>query len=108
MARTHHRAYPFSAWAGAQPGDWIYWQAKRDIRESALAPYLNRSGPEVCRCPSDDVESHWVIYGAINDVPQPYRYSYIFNARFDVRYGHVDFVTREFTWDYRNCIPEWK
>src|SRR4051812_18489104 len=33
--------YPFHAdIGGAHPEDWIWWQASRDVRKSAVAPYV--------------------------------------------------------------------
>lgn len=84
----NRQAYPFSAWVGGRPEDWIHWQVERDLRDSALARYLNAPGPELFRCPSDDVDAHRVVWGTSNGTPQPYRYSYIFNARFSERMGH--------------------
>jgi prepilin-type processing-associated H-X9-DG protein len=187
----NNQTYPGDAFSPPHPLDWIYWQGHRDIRESAIAPYLNRPGPEAYRCPSDDVEAHWRMLGSSNGDPDVYRYSYIFNFQFSLRNpsagptrtryvprasekllliendeataisgrwdagvqymgestwqdllgtrhdpkrwkgsfgnsyppygpdrpdrldrgnaafvdGHVDYVTREFTWDWRNCIP---
>lgn len=81
----NRQRYPRAAWVGASPEDWIYWQVERDLGESAIARYLNRPGPEVFRCPSDDVDAHWWIYNSPNHTPQTYRYSYIFNALFAQR-----------------------
>jgi prepilin-type N-terminal cleavage/methylation domain-containing protein/prepilin-type processing-associated H-X9-DG protein len=186
----NRQTYPQSAWSIPTKEDWIYWQAERDLAESAVARYLNGPRPELFRCPSDDPDTHWVIYGTSGILPpQTYRYSYIMNMRFTERGmfgrggssvclraseklllieadertvgtgrwdagviymdtqpieellgnrhdprrhtdfpngyppygpdrpdrldrgnaafvdGHVDYVTREFTWDWRNCIP---
>jgi len=74
----NRQTYPAAAWIGTgTPDDWIHWQPGRDLRDSAIARYLNSPGPEVFRCPSDDAEAHAVRYGF-----DPYRYSYNFNARF--------------------------
>ena len=75
----NRQRYPTDAWVAGRKEDWIYWQAERDLRDSPIGRYLNRPGPEVYRCPSDDVESHKIHLTTPNWTPQPYRYSYIFN-----------------------------
>lgn len=77
----NRQRYPAAAWVTARPEGWIHWQAERDLRESAIARYLSGPGPELFRCPSDDVETRQVIFGSPVLPPQPYRYSYIFNAQ---------------------------
>ena len=82
----NRQAYPQSSWSIPTKEDWVYWQAERDLAESAVARYLNGPGPELFRCPSDDVDSHWVIYGTSGILPpQTYRYSYLMNMRFAER-----------------------
>jgi prepilin-type N-terminal cleavage/methylation domain-containing protein/prepilin-type processing-associated H-X9-DG protein len=77
---ANRRSYPGPAWAVPADDDWVYWQAEREFGDGLIARYLNH--PEVFRCPSDGVDAHWVIYGTPIGVPQPYRYSYIFNVWF--------------------------
>ena len=188
----NRQQFPAAGWGGPVPHDWIHWQRDRDLRESAVARYLNDAGPDVFRCPSDDIDSHCRALGSVGGVPDTYRYSYIFNHWFAERNllsygggggkyvrrsseklllieadeatvisgrweagmqymqnegrqdllgirhdpsrwrgsfaggyppygpgrpdrtsrgngafldGHVDYVTREYTWDWRNCTP---
>jgi len=58
--------------------DWIYWQASRDWRQSALGPFLG--GPTgfnqaVLRCPTDELDRR------VRNVSDPYLYSYTLNGR---------------------------
>jgi len=58
--------------------DWIYWQASRDWRQSALGPFLG--GPtgfnqEVLRCPTDELDRR------VRGTTDPYLYSYTLNGR---------------------------
>ena len=65
-----------------RPTDWIYWQAGRDVNESAVAPYLAARGDAlraVLRCPSDDPPPRQVPSG----YPDPYNYSYQMNYLLD-------------------------
>jgi prepilin-type N-terminal cleavage/methylation domain-containing protein/prepilin-type processing-associated H-X9-DG protein len=77
----NRQRYPAAGWVTVRPDDWIYWHAERDLRESAIARYLSGPGPELFRCPSDDVHTRRTIFGSPVFPPQPYPYSYIFNAR---------------------------
>src|SRR3954468_12162584 len=81
--RDNGQRYPNSAHVGAQPEDWIYWQSSRELGDSPIARYLNTGDPEGFRCPSDDVDSHRVWFTTPKAPPEPYRYSYIFNMRFN-------------------------
>src|SRR5947208_3669373 len=59
--------------------NWIFWEdsgpRKRDIEESAIAPYLSRPmNKDVLRCPSDDAENHAKYFDP------PYKFSYVFNS----------------------------
>lgn len=61
------------------PEDWIHWEEesarKRDLDQSAIAPYLGRPvSKQVLRCPGDDVEAHPTVFGIA------YKFSYVFNA----------------------------
>lgn len=60
------------------PEDWIYWQSYRDLKQSALSPYMTMS-VGVLRCPSDNIDAHLHPqtgpYG-------PYNYSYALNQFF--------------------------
>jgi general secretion pathway protein G len=74
------RATPrYNAQAEARE-DWIYSEevggAKRDISDSAIAPYLGNApiNKEFFRCPSDDWANH-----QLNDATEPYHYSYSMN-----------------------------
>jgi prepilin-type N-terminal cleavage/methylation domain-containing protein/prepilin-type processing-associated H-X9-DG protein len=74
--------YPRDAHVGAEESDWIYWQASRNLADSPIARYLNATGPDVFRCPSDDLDAHRVWFYEPDDPPEPYLYSYLFNNRF--------------------------
>lgn len=59
------------------PHDWIKWRAGRNVKDSALAPYL-ANFPAVITCPSDDTEprvTNWWFGG------NAYRFSYSINCR---------------------------
>ena len=61
------------------PQDWIHWNWGRDVRESAVAPYLGRSGvPNLFVCPADDVDSRLRDLGKFS-TEGVYRYSYSMN-----------------------------
>ncbi|MEX2381534.1 MAG: type II secretion system protein [Opitutales bacterium] len=58
------------------PTDWIYWHAGRDIRDSAIVPYMGDNfTPEVYRCPGDP------NLGQDNPLAgrNPYNYSFSMN-----------------------------
>ena len=63
-------------WIG-RAEDWIVWRGKQvdDPLEGAIVKYMNNPGPEVMRCPSDDV-----ITRAVNDPLGSYFYSYQMNS----------------------------
>jgi prepilin-type N-terminal cleavage/methylation domain-containing protein/prepilin-type processing-associated H-X9-DG protein len=69
-----------------RPEDWVHWESGRDLRDSAIAPYMAALG-EALLCPSDDPQvrpSTFVLPG------QQYRFSYSFNYRYwDVPVGRV-------------------
>jgi prepilin-type N-terminal cleavage/methylation domain-containing protein/prepilin-type processing-associated H-X9-DG protein len=74
--------YPAQATSNVafRPDDWIFWQTGRDLEDSAIAPYLGHN-PEVFRCPSDEVDHRQRIGNGVDGAtPDPYRYSYTFNA----------------------------
>jgi prepilin-type N-terminal cleavage/methylation domain-containing protein/prepilin-type processing-associated H-X9-DG protein len=77
----HRQAYPGAAHNDSgRPDDWIYWQSHRDLRESAIGPYLGGANPESFRCPGDDVDTHsWISLGVDGKTREVYRYSYTFN-----------------------------
>jgi prepilin-type N-terminal cleavage/methylation domain-containing protein/prepilin-type processing-associated H-X9-DG protein len=69
--------YPFHAdIGGMNKEDWIYWQAARDPKESAIAKYMGDFKADVFRCPSDDVQHRPRI------LTERYVYSYSFNLLF--------------------------
>jgi prepilin-type N-terminal cleavage/methylation domain-containing protein/prepilin-type processing-associated H-X9-DG protein len=69
--------YPFHADIGGMyPEDWIFWQASRDLKESALYRHVGSSDPEVFRCPSDDPLNRPRV------LTEPYRYTYTLNYLF--------------------------
>ena len=69
--------YPFHAdIGGINREDWIYWQAGRDISESAVARHVGSADRAVFRCPSDDPLNRPRV------LTEPYRYSYTFNYLF--------------------------
>jgi prepilin-type processing-associated H-X9-DG protein len=69
--------FPFHAdIGGMNKEDWIYWQASRDPRESAIAKYIGDFKADVFRCPSDDIQSRPRI------LTERYVYSYTFNFLF--------------------------
>jgi len=81
-ANDNRQRYPAPATSGAafRPEDWIHWQSGRDLRESALARYLNGAHPDVFRCPSDDVDARARNgFGIDGGTIDPYRFSYTFN-----------------------------
>jgi prepilin-type N-terminal cleavage/methylation domain-containing protein/prepilin-type processing-associated H-X9-DG protein len=55
---------------GPQPEDWIWWHPGRDIRQSAIVPYIAGFNDQLFRCPQDS--------GA--RPPADYPYSYSFNS----------------------------
>jgi hypothetical protein len=61
--------------------DWIWWEANRNIDDSAIARYLGASGDQfkkLLRCPSDTFEGRKPAI-AIAAGQGPYLYSYAFN-----------------------------
>jgi len=69
--------YPFHADIGGMyPEDWIFWQASRDLKDSALYRHVGSSDPEVFRCPSDDPLNRPRV------LTEPYRYTYTLNYLF--------------------------
>jgi prepilin-type N-terminal cleavage/methylation domain-containing protein/prepilin-type processing-associated H-X9-DG protein len=73
--------FPFSAGlgevdpvsgAGYRFEDWIWWQKKRDVKESRIAIYLGSFSVKLMQCPSDNVHTR-------NISPDPYNYSYTMN-----------------------------
>ena len=76
------------------PEDWLHWQSGRDLRASSIARYLDAGAlSEVCRCPSDEVESRGIIRVDGNGT-QPYRYSYALNRELVVNAASVARVRR--------------
>jgi len=61
--------------------DWIWWQANRNLDDSATAKYLGVSGEKlkrVYRCPADPLDSQKTGIG-IKAGQGPYLYSYCMN-----------------------------
>lgn len=58
---------------GPQPEDWIWWQAGRDVNQSAIVPHLGQFNPDLFRCPQDDVAKK--LAGSTAYTAE-YRYSY--------------------------------
>jgi prepilin-type N-terminal cleavage/methylation domain-containing protein/prepilin-type processing-associated H-X9-DG protein len=70
-------AFPFHAdIGGMHPEDWIWWQAARDVKQSAIARYVGDFKADLFRCPSDDIQSRPRI------LTERYIYSYSFNLLF--------------------------
>lgn len=64
-----------------QPDDWIFWQANRNLDDSAVAKYLGLGGEQLkrlLRCPVDSFEGHKMSPG-ISPGQGPYFYSYAMN-----------------------------
>jgi len=64
------------------PDDWIYWQANRNIMDSAIAKYVARNDSDkfknLLRCPADDFDGRKARAG-ITPGQGPYFYSYGMN-----------------------------
>lgn len=65
--------------------DWLHWEKegpnKRDINQSALAPYLGTPvNEEALRCPSDDLAAHVPAVEA--PAAGAYKFSYTMNGNF--------------------------
>ena len=58
------------------PHDWIYWQKSRDVRNSAIARYVNVT-KETFICPSDYLPTH--LHPQTNANYGPYNFSYTMN-----------------------------
>jgi prepilin-type processing-associated H-X9-DG protein len=66
--------FPFHAEIGRpRSEDWIWWQANRDVKRSAIARYLGSFDTKVLHCPSDDPVNHTRHIGDV------YLYSYTMN-----------------------------
>jgi prepilin-type N-terminal cleavage/methylation domain-containing protein/prepilin-type processing-associated H-X9-DG protein len=77
-----------------RPDDWIFWQTGRDLKDSAVAPYVGHN-PEVFRCPGDDLDVRQRVgYGLDGATPDPYRYSYTFNMELMAAQRRVPPTTR--------------
>jgi prepilin-type N-terminal cleavage/methylation domain-containing protein/prepilin-type processing-associated H-X9-DG protein len=80
-AQANRGRYPEAAYAGGfDSNDWVFWQAGRDLSESALAPYLGGLGAGLLRCPSDDVDVRPAEF-TMNWL-ETYPYSYAYNQLF--------------------------
>src|SRR5687768_14846056 len=62
----------------ALPQDWIHWNWGRDIRESAIAPYLRGFSTSLFVCPADDPDMRLRDFGRWSTEGK-YRYSYSMN-----------------------------
>ena len=62
------------------PSDWVWWQANRDLNDSAIARYVGTGEAlkAVLRCPSDDPATHGKGLGMAPG-QGPYLYSYSMN-----------------------------
>jgi hypothetical protein len=61
--------------------DWIWWEANRNLNDSAIAKYLAASGAalqRVFRCPADTIDGRKAALGIVAG-QGPYLYSYNFN-----------------------------
>ncbi len=76
-ANDNHGLFPASAvFSAPAQADWVYWQKGRNVRDSAIAPYLAGPLPAILRCPSDDPSARSRV------LTDPYPYSYTFNFSF--------------------------
>jgi prepilin-type N-terminal cleavage/methylation domain-containing protein len=62
------------------PDDWIWWEANRNLDDSAIAKYVGRGEPlkQLLRCPADNFEARKTSPG-ISKGQGPYLYSYALN-----------------------------
>ena len=62
------------------PDDWVYWQANRNLDDSAIAKYVGRGEKvrSILRCPADTLEGRRT-HPAIAPGQGPYLYSYNMN-----------------------------
>jgi prepilin-type N-terminal cleavage/methylation domain-containing protein len=75
-ANDNHGAFPaYASTVTVTPQDWIFWQANRNIADSAIARYLGSVSSKVLTCPSDDPTIRV-------RATSPYKYSYSFNLLF--------------------------
>jgi prepilin-type N-terminal cleavage/methylation domain-containing protein len=76
------------------PCDWLWWQANRNLDDSAIAKYVGRGEQlkAVLHCPSDDPASHGPVPGAMSSGQGPYLYSYSMNSALaeNIRGGPYD------------------
>ena len=65
---------------GPQPDDWIFWQASRQIQQSAIAVSMGgRMNTNVFRCPADR---------SVRSGADPYNYSYTMPSAVDANGNH--------------------
>ena len=60
-ANDNRQKFPFAAGIDQDKShneDWIWWEPKRDVSQSAIARYVGHFSPALFRCPSDGVELH--------------------------------------------------
>jgi prepilin-type N-terminal cleavage/methylation domain-containing protein/prepilin-type processing-associated H-X9-DG protein len=60
------------------PQDWVHWNWGRDIRQSAIAPYIRGFKTDLLVCPSDDPDLRLRDLGKW-ETEGKYRYSYSMN-----------------------------
>jgi prepilin-type N-terminal cleavage/methylation domain-containing protein len=78
--------FPTAAWAAdgsgyvQYPEDWIYWEASRNLDNSAIAKYVGRAEQlqSLLRCPADTFDGRKTLAG-IQAGQGPYLYSYHMN-----------------------------
>lgn len=63
------------------PDDWIWWEANRNLDDSAIAKYVGRGEQlkQLLRCPADTFDGRKTS-PAIGPLQGPYLYSYAMNA----------------------------
>jgi prepilin-type N-terminal cleavage/methylation domain-containing protein len=73
-------AFPTTTGYVQYPDDWLFWEANRNLDDSAIARYVGHGEKlkSLLRCPSDDYESHKAMMG-ISPGQGPYPYSYGIN-----------------------------
>jgi prepilin-type N-terminal cleavage/methylation domain-containing protein/prepilin-type processing-associated H-X9-DG protein len=74
---------------GPQPGDWIYWQAGRQIQQSAVAVPLGRINTNMFRCAAD-------LSPRTGDDPYRYSYSMVSSFSDNINHGITTFQGQRF------------
>jgi len=81
--------------------DWIWWEANRNLDDSAIAKYLSVGGEQfkkLLRCPADNFDGRKTSPG-IAPGQGPYRYSYNMNSVFAS--NDIDLSARTKIWQWR-------